>query len=137
VKTAKYYEMDGRDVIFIPLTDSMELYGSRIEEYRAQRGPYAPSDAVAHRARYLEGIVTDQLRELTYPDRKALHNLKYFTWVEQQQKDVNDLRRLWDADFWAEEYAQIEDWDRRIAEFNLRVQSEPRPHGGGQAGVAH
>ena len=41
------------------------------------------------------------MRELSYHDRKALHNLKYFTWVEQQQRDVEELRRLWDPDFWA------------------------------------
>jgi hypothetical protein len=28
IKTARYYEMDGRDILFTPLTDSMELYGS-------------------------------------------------------------------------------------------------------------
>ena len=30
--------------------------------------------------------------ELSYRDRKALHNLKYFTWVEQQGKTLEELR---------------------------------------------
>ena len=121
IKTSKYYEMNSRDVVFIPLTDSMELYGSRIAEYRMDRGPYRDSDAVAHTARYLEGITTDHLRELSFVDRKALHNLKYFTWVEQQQRRTDDLRALWEPDFWAETYTQVEEWDRQIDKFNREV----------------
>ena len=35
------------------------------------------------------------MKELNYNDRKAIHNLKYYTWVEQQGKDVEDLNQLW------------------------------------------
>ena len=41
IKTAKYYDMDGRDVIFTCLTDSAGLYGSRLEELAAEHGPYS------------------------------------------------------------------------------------------------
>jgi cysteine synthase len=123
IKTAKYYEMTSRDVVFIPLTDSMELYGSRIDEYRRERGPYTPSDAERHASRYLEGISIDHLRELTYPDRKALHNLKYFTWVEQQQRRIDELRELWEPDYWTEIYAKADEWDRAIDAFNRAVGS--------------
>ncbi|MDK2972178.1 MAG: cysteine synthase [Candidatus Sumerlaeota bacterium] len=121
IKTAKYYEMDGRDVIFIPLTDSMEMYGSRVREQRELHGAYTRDNAIAHFARYLEAVSIDYLRELNYQDRKELHNFKYFTWVEQQQRDINDLRRLWDPDFWTEMFAQVTEWDRLIEAFNARV----------------
>lgn len=121
IKAARYYEMDARDVIFMPLTDSMELYASRIDEQRQQRGVYTPDLAGRHFARYLEGIGVDHLRELSYVDRKTLHNFKYFTWVEQQQRDVNDLRRLWDPEFWTETFGLLEEWDRRIEAFNRDV----------------
>lgn len=121
IKAAKYYEMDGRDVIFLPLTDSMALYGSRLREQNEEHGPYTRETATAHFARYLEAVSTDHLRELNYPDRKALHNFKYFTWVEQQQRSVEDLRRLWDPDFWTEVFSQIGEWDRLITAFNERV----------------
>ena len=39
IKTARYYDMDGRDVIFMPLTDSMDLYASRMEEMQETHGP--------------------------------------------------------------------------------------------------
>lgn len=121
IKMAKHFEMDGRDVIFAPLTDSMALYGSRLEEQRAAHGPYTEIDAAKHFSRYLHGIAADTMRELTYADRKTLHNFKYFTWVEQQGRDVDDLRQLWDPDFWTETFAQVDAWDRQIEEFNRRV----------------
>jgi cysteine synthase len=121
IKTARMFDMDGRDFIFVPLTDSMELYASRIEEQRQMHGSYDQAQAGRHFARYLEAVGTDNMRELTYEDRKRLHNFKYFTWVEQQQRDVEDLRRLWDPDFWAETFAQVTEWDHLIEQFNERT----------------
>ncbi len=121
IKAAKYYEMDSRDVIFFPMTDSMDLYGSRIEELREQRGVYTEIQAAMDFARYLQGATLDFLRELNYQDRKALHNFKYFTWVEQQQRTVDELRQLWDPDFWTETFAQVDEWDRLIEQFNAEV----------------
>jgi cysteine synthase A len=121
IKAARYFEMGSRDVLFTPLTDSMDLYGSRIAELRRDRGAYAEINAAADYARYVEGVGIDHMRELGYRDRQALHNLKYFTWVEQQQRDVEDLRRLWDPDYWAEVFAQVSEWDTLIEQFNARV----------------
>ena len=121
IKTAKHFEMDGRDVILMPLTDSMEMYQSRLNEQRAQHGDYDQQLASRHFGRHLEGIGPDYYQELRYTDRKRLHNLKYYTWVEQQQRSVSDLNRLWDPDFWTETFAQIDEWDRLIDAFNARV----------------
>ncbi len=118
--TARYYDMDGRDVIFLPLTDSMDLYASRMVEMAEQHGPYNADLAARHFARYLQGCEPTTFRELTYFDRKALHNFKYFTWVEQQAKDSEDLRAMWDQDFWDDMFSQeqVDEWDQLIHEFN-------------------
>ena len=118
--TARYYDMDGRDVIFMPLTDSMDLYASRQVEMTEQHGAYNADLAARHYARYLQGCDPTTFRELNYFERKALHNFKYFTWVEQQAKDSEDLRAMWDEDFWAEMFAQeqVDEWDQLINEFN-------------------
>jgi cysteine synthase len=120
IKTAKYYDMDGRDVIFTPLTDSIELYSSRMQEMQEEQGAYDSRKADQHYARYLAGTTTDYLRELTYADRKALHNFKYFTWVEQQGRTSGELNQLWDEDTWAEIFSQdvVDEWDRLIDSFN-------------------
>jgi cysteine synthase len=121
IKTAKYYEMGPRDLIFTCLTDSMELYHSRVAEQREAGGPYREMDAAGDFARHLQGIGIDHMRELGYYDRKTIHNFKYFTWVEQQQRDVEELRRLWEPDFWVETFAAVDEWDRLIEQFNERV----------------
>ena len=92
IKTARYYDMDGRDVIFTPLTDSMELYASRMQEMDADARRLHTHLADQHFRRYLQGTTTDHLRELNYADQKALHNFKYFTWVEQQGRSSDELR---------------------------------------------
>lgn len=121
IKVAKMFDLGGRDVIFTPLTDSMGLYASRIEEQRKDHGPYDAMTAARHFSRYLEGVGADNMAELSYLDRKRLHNFKYYTWVEQQQRDIRDLQRLWDPDFWTETFAQAAEWDRLIEQFNKRT----------------
>ena len=120
IKTARYYDMDSRDVIFTPLTDSMDLYSSRMQEMDANHGPYDSHLADQHFGRYLQGVTTDHLRELNYPDRKALHNFKYFTWVEQQGRSADELRQLWDPEFWQQVFSRevVDEWDRLIDTFN-------------------
>jgi cysteine synthase len=121
IKTARYYDMDGRDVIFTCLTDSAGLYGSRLQELSAENGAYTAERAAYDEARYIDGIATDYLRELTYHDRKALHNFKYFTWVEQQGRSADELRELWNPEFWERTFAQVDEWDAQIEEFNERT----------------
>jgi cysteine synthase len=121
IKTARHYDLGSRDLLFTPLTDSAEMYASRLVEMTAARGAYTREHALVDHARWLLGCVPDHVRELSYLDRKTLHNFKYFTWVEQQGRTVDELRRLWDPDFWAETYDVVEAWDRRIDEFNARV----------------
>jgi hypothetical protein len=68
------------------------------------------------------GTTTDYMKDLTYEDQKAIHNLKYFTWVEQQGKNVEDLRQLWDdRQIWPTIFHQPARWDELIREFNERT----------------
>ena len=121
IKVARYFELGPEDVLFTPLTDSMELYASRLEEQRLLSGEYTERDAVRDHARFLEGVAIDQMRELGYRDRKALHNLKYFTWVEQQGRTADELQELWRPEFWTQTFDQAAEWNRQIDELNQRA----------------
>lgn len=122
VKFAKYYELDENDVILTVLTDSMELYGSRLDEMRAEHGQYRNLDAAADFGRYLQGLSTEHVLELRYPDRRRIHNLKYFTWVEQQGKSLEEINAQWDdRDYWRRIRSQVDDIDDLIEAFNARV----------------
>ncbi len=103
IKFAKYYELGSNDVVLTILTDSMQLYGSRIREYREQFGEFSETDAAETFAHYLHGVNTDALLELTYASRKRIHNLKYYTWVEQQGKTYEEINAQWyDPNYWTE-----------------------------------
>ena len=122
IKFAKYYELGEHDIALTVLTDSMELYGSRLEEMHAERGKYSDLDAAAHFARYLQGVSTDHLIELSYNDRRRIHNLKYFTWVEQQGKTYEEILAQWyERDYWTEVQSQVPRIDDLITEFNKEV----------------
>jgi cysteine synthase A len=122
IKMAKWYELTSKDVILTVWTDSMELYQSRIRELREAHGEYTELDAAADFERYLLGQSTDNMAELTYPDRKRVHNLKYYTWVEQQGKTYEEIQRQWyQDDYWTSFQTQIETMDALIEDFNARV----------------
>ncbi|MFZ4741805.1 MAG: pyridoxal-phosphate dependent enzyme [Bacteroidales bacterium] len=122
IKTAKHFEMTGDDVIFTIATDSAQMYTSRIEELQSEKGDYSPLQAAKDYEKCMLGQKTDNMKELTYNDRKAIHNLKYFTWVEQQAKEIEDLNQLWyDREIWNKLFHQVDRWDEMIMEFNEMV----------------
>ena len=122
IRTARYFEMTQDDVIITIATDSAEMYRSRIGELRDTRGEYDTLQAVRDFEQCLMGTKCDNMKELTYRDRKAIHNLKYYTWVEQQAKDVEELNQLWyDREIWDTMFRQTGRWDELINEFNERT----------------
>jgi cysteine synthase len=123
IKMAKYYELSDRHVVMTVLTDSMELYGTRIQELRDKYGEYTEKDAAADYWAHLKGISLDHLQELTHYARKRVHNLKYYTWIEQQQKDLEELNAQWSPypDYWKATHDQVEAIDNLIEEFNRRT----------------
>jgi cysteine synthase A len=122
IKTAKYFEMTGDDIIVSIATDSADMYKSRIEELSAEKGNYNDIQAVKDFEKCILGTKIDSMKELNYNDRKSIHNLKYFTWVEQQGKSVDDLNQLWnDRDIWKKLFLQVKQWDTLINRFNERT----------------
>ena len=120
IKMAKYYEFTSRDVVGTVLTDSAVMYRSRIQELNDQFGAYTGEEARLDHNLHILGLKTDNLIELTYADRKRVHHLKYYTWVEQQGKDTHDLNALWyDTEgTWDAVHAQAKDLDELINAFN-------------------
>ncbi|MHC1739991.1 MAG: pyridoxal-phosphate dependent enzyme [Anaerolineaceae bacterium] len=122
IKFAKYSEMGENDIVLTVLTDSMELYGSRVADMNEEFGPYTETDAAETFARYLLGVTTDNFLETTYESRKRIHNLKYYTWVEQQGKTYQEIQEQWyDPNYWTDIQGQVEEIDELITEFNGKV----------------
>ncbi|MGC9400159.1 MAG: pyridoxal-phosphate dependent enzyme [Anaerolineae bacterium] len=122
IKMAKWYELDESNVILTVWTDSMELYESRLREMHEAHGEYTEADAAVAYHQHLLGQSTDHMLELTYPERKRVHNLKYYTWIEQQGRDMEELQDQWyDRSYWAKIQGQVEEIDELIRVFNQRT----------------
>jgi len=122
IKFAKYYELGNHDIVMTVLTDSMEMYDSRLREMNAERGTFNETDAAAVYARHLRGLSIDNMEELTYYGRKRIHNLKYYTWVEQQGKTYEEIQEQWyNDDYWESIPGCVDKIDALIEEFNLKT----------------
>jgi hypothetical protein len=100
----------------------MQLYESRLGELEQERGAYTDADAQRD-IELINSINIDHTKELSYYDRKSIHNLKYYTWIEQQGRDVEELNAQWNdhEDYWAPMFDQVDAIDELITEFNDRV----------------
>ncbi|MFO7842140.1 MAG: pyridoxal-phosphate dependent enzyme [Fidelibacterota bacterium] len=122
IKFAKYFELTEKDVVVTIFTDSMELYGSRIRDLRKNKGEYERDNAVKD-YELLNGIGVDNMLELDYYAKKRIHNLKYYTWIEQQGKDLEDLNAQWydHREYWGSIHNMVSKIDALIGKFNERV----------------
>jgi cysteine synthase len=124
IKFAKYYELTENDMVLTVLTDSAEMYKSRLEEMEAERGKkYDALNAAIDHNRNILSLKTDSMEELTYQAKKRIHNLKYYTWIEQQMYDLDELNAQWyDYDnYWGKLHQMGPELDRLIEEFNART----------------
>jgi cysteine synthase len=121
VKMARWYELDEHDVVLTVFTDSIDMYQSRLRELTEERGPLDEIGAASAHARWLLGATIDHMEELTYPARKRIHNLKYYTWVEQQGKTYEEIQAQWyDPGYWSRVPECVEALDELIVDFNRR-----------------
>ena len=85
------------------MAEMAESYGA-IDEARAA----AYVEAIFH------GAKTDWIKDGTPDVRRQWHNLKYFTWVEQQGKTVEELDLQKDPEWWIKPQQLIPEMDARI-----------------------
>jgi len=123
IKFARYYELTEDDVVLTVFTDSLELYQSRLKEMQDATGDYEEINAAVDFNKHMLEIKTDNMQELTYRDRRRIHNLKYYTWIEQQGKELDELNAQWyDYDnYWGNVHNQADKIDELIKQFNERT----------------
>ena len=125
IKFAKFYELGEEDWVVTIFTDSMDLYHSRIEELVAERGEYTNIDACRDYQLLMDAGL-EHLLELGYYDRKRIHNLKYFTWIEQQGREVSELNDQWHDhhNYWKGIFSLDSEIDGLIREFNRLIEEK-------------
>lgn len=121
MKMAKHFELTEKDVLLTVATDSSEMYTSRILELDEQE-TYTRDLAARDYWHHLKSIKTDNMEEFTYWSRKRVHNLKYYTWVEQQGRSLEELNAQWyDDEYWNRIHNQVYEIDRLTEAFNERA----------------
>lgn len=119
IKTAKYFEYDENDVIFTIFTDSVDMYKSRLDELQNEHGDYKTINAAKDHSASLLHQGIEYFKELTYMEKKAIHNLKYYTWVEQQGKTYEEILEQWNPEYWESLFVdEVKYFDKLIEEFN-------------------
>jgi len=120
IKFAKYYELTHRDVVVTVWTDSTDLYQTRLKQLQKAYGPYSEREATKDYHRFLMGESTAHVLELNYHDKHRIHNLKYFTWVEQQGRELSELESQWYdfPEYWENVHRQVDEIDDLIDQFN-------------------
>lgn len=122
IKISKYFNFNENDIVITVATDSMELYKSRIVELQQERGEYSLINAEKDFEKVLLSQNIEWILELSYYDKRRIHNLKYFTWIEQRGKRVEELEEQWnDENYFKIRFNSFKIWDELIKEFNERV----------------
>ncbi len=114
IKTAKYYGFGKDDLVVTIATDGMDRYPSVMDAMRSKYGALDEVETVARVRSLFHGLKTDWVFPGTPDNRQRWHHLKYYTWVEQQGKTVEELEAQRDPAWWEHEQQIVKDVDAKL-----------------------
>lgn len=114
IKTAKFYGLGKDDVVVTILTDAIDRYHSVMEQMTTTYGKMDETEAKVRLVSIFHGQKLDWIMEGTRQARARWHNLKYYTWVEQQGKTVEELNAQRNPEFWLAEQAKVAEIDAKL-----------------------
>ena len=112
IKTAKFYGFGKDDLVLTVATDAIDRYHSVMADLDARFGTLDRAEALARYRSIFQGVRTDWTQEGDELNRQRWHNLKYYTWVEQQGKTVQELDAQRDPAWWVGIQEAIPEFDR-------------------------
>jgi len=114
IKTAKFYGFGKNDVIVTICTDAIDRYHSVMADMTAKYGKMDETEAAVRLVSIFHSQKTDWIQEGTRHERSRWHNLKYYTWVEQQGKTIEELNAQRSQDYWRAQQARVAEVDALI-----------------------
>jgi hypothetical protein len=116
IKTAKFYGFGKDDLVVTILTDAIDRYGSVMQQMTETYGAMDGVEAAVRLVSVFHNQKLDWIEEGTRRNRNQWHNLKYYTWVEQQGKTVEELDAQRHQEYWRAQQARVAEIDQRIVE---------------------
>ncbi len=116
IKTAKHYQLGKNDVIVTICTDAIDRYHSVMADMARDYGAIDDARGMAYVEAIFHEQKTDWIKDGTPDMRLQWHNLKYYTWVEQQGKTVEELDAQKNPEWWVKHQQLVPEMDKRIAE---------------------
>lgn len=120
IKTAKFYKLTKDDVVVTICTDAIDRYGSVMNNLNKIYGKMDKTEAAMRVSSIFHNQKTDYIREGTGHARDCWHNLKYYTWVEQQGKTIEELNALKSKSFWEEKQGMVKEINKKIIEYRRK-----------------
>jgi cysteine synthase len=114
IKAAKFYGFGPRDNVVTVATDNIDRYRSVMADMARQYGPIDRVRAAVYLESIFHGVKLDWVQEGTLHNRQRWFNLKYYTWVEQQGKTVEELNAQRDPEWWLAEQEKVAEIDRLL-----------------------
>jgi cysteine synthase A len=116
IKTAKRFRLGRGDLLFTIATDGLDRYPSVLAAMTKELGPMDEAEAERRIVSIFHKQADDSYLEASQHARDCWANLKYYTWVEQQGKTVDELRRQRSREYWLEHQALVTETDKLIRE---------------------
>ncbi len=113
IKTAKFYGFGKNDIIVTICTDAIDRYHSVMGDMTKMFDKMDEAEATA-RAQIFHDKTTDWIHEGTTDMRRQWHNLKYYTWVEQQGKTVEELDAQLSQEWWIKHQQMVSEIDAKL-----------------------
>ncbi len=114
IKTVKWYGLGKNDVVVTICTDAIDRYHSVMAQMTATYGRMDETEAAVRLVSIFHKQKLDWICEGTREARQRWHNLKYYTWIEQQGKTLEELNAQRDPDYWRAQQARVAEVDRLI-----------------------
>jgi len=116
IKTAKYYGFGKNDVVVTILTDAIDRYHTVMKDLTATYGKMDETEAAVRLVSIFHNQKLDWIAEGALEARERWHNLKYYTWVEQQGKTIEELNKQKHPDYWNRQQEHVYKDDEMIRE---------------------
>ncbi len=120
IKIAKKYGFGKNDNILTIATDTIDRYRSVMSALDKRFGKMDRAEAKARFESIFMGVKTDWFFEGTLENRRRWHNLKYYTWVEQQGKTVEELNEQLKEEYWEKQQQMTRETDELILDHRRR-----------------